>query len=103
MQTTDLLEIYTFGDVVIQWRTKAARLALSPREALLLVYLAYQRVPVSRSHLCHLFWPDETPLRAHGNLRKLLVDVRKSLNDLIISTREEVTLHPALSYWLDVH
>lgn len=103
MQTTDLLEIYTFGDVVIQWRTKATRLTLSPREALLLVYLAYQRVPVSRSHLCHLFWPDETPLRAHGNLRKLLVDVRKSLNDLIISTREEVTLHPELSYWLDVH
>lgn len=103
MQTTDLLEIYTFGDVAIQWRTQATRLALSPREALLLVYLAYQRVPVSRSHLCHLFWPDETPLRAHGNLRKLLVDVRKSLNDLIVSTREEVTLHPELSYWLDVH
>lgn len=103
MQNTDLLEIYTFGDVAIQWRSQATRLALPPREALLLVYLAYQRVPVSRSHLCHLFWPDETPLRAHGNLRKLLVDVRKSLHDLIVSTREEVTLHPELAYWLDVH
>lgn len=103
MQNADLLEIYTFGDVVIQWRTKAARLALSPREALLLIYLAYQRVPVSRAHLCHLFWPADTPLRAHGNLRKLLVDVRKSVNDLLVITREEVALHPELSYWLDVH
>lgn len=103
MQNADLLEIYTFGDVVIQWRTKAVRLALSPREALLLIYLAYQRVPVSRTHLCHLFWPADTPLRAHGNLRKLLVDVRKSVNDLIVITREEIALHPELSYWLDVH
>lgn len=103
MQNADLLEIYTFGDVVIQWRTTAARLALSPREALLLIYLAYQRVPVSRTHLCHLFWPADTPRRAHGNLRKLLVDVRKSVNDLIVITREAITLHPELSYWLDVH
>lgn len=103
MQNTDLLELYTFGDVAIRWRTTGTRLALPPREALLLVYLAYQRVPVRRAHLCHLFWPEETPLRAHGNLRKLLVDVRKSLNDLIVSTREEVTLHPELAYWLDVH
>ena len=103
MQNADLLEIYTFGDVVIQWRTTAARLALSPREALLLIYLAYQRVPVSRAHLCHLFWPADTPRRAHGNLRKLLVDVRKSVNDLLVITREAIALHPELSYWLDVH
>lgn len=103
MPNADILEIYTFGHVAIQWRSQAKQLPLSPREALLLIYLAYQRRPVTRAHLCTLFWPDETPARAHGNLRKLLADARKSLDDLVISTRDEITLHPQLSYWLDAH
>jgi DNA-binding SARP family transcriptional activator/predicted ATPase len=103
MQTNDLLEIRTLGHVVINWRNAAKPLAIPPREATLLIYLAYQRVKVSRTHLCHLFWPEESSQRAHGNLRKLLLDTRRNLASFIVVNLEEVGLHQDLKYWLDVH
>lgn len=103
MQNNELLEIRTLGHVTINWRNTAKPLAIPPREATLLIYLAYQRVKVSRTHLCHLFWPEESSQRAHGNLRKLLLDTRRNLVSFIVVNLEEVGLHQDLKYWLDVH
>ena len=103
MPIFDLLEIHAFGAVAINWRQTAQPLSLAPREEGLLIYLAYHRIPIERAHLCNLFWPNETPQRAHGNLRKLLLDARKSLGDIIVINRESVGLHKSLDYWLDVH
>ena len=103
MQNNEMLEIRTFGHVAINWRNTADPLTIPPREAALLIYLAYQRVKVSRAHLCHLFWPEETSQRAHGNLRKLLLDTRRNLASFIVVNLEEVGLHQDLKYWLDVH
>ncbi len=100
----DLLEIRTLGQLQMQWRATATPLTLAPREAMLLIYLAYQQLPLSRHTLYDLLWPDETRVRAQGNLRKLLLDLRRSLGDLIVADRNIVTLqdnpHPI---WLDVH
>lgn len=103
MQNNELLEIRTLGHVAINWRNTTNPLAIPPREATLLIYLAYQRVKVSRTHLCHLFWPEESSQRAHGNLRKLLLDTRRNLASFIVVNLEEVGLHQDLKYWLDVH
>ena len=100
----DLLEIRTLGQLQIQWRTAATPLALAPREAMLLIYLAHQQLPLSRHALYDMLWPDETRPRAQGNLRKLLMDLRRSLGDLIVADRNIVTLQDnAHTIWLDVH
>lgn len=100
----DLLEIRTLGQLQIQWRTAATPVALAPREAMLLIYLAYQQLPLSRHALYDMLWPDETRSRAQGNLRKLLMDLRRSLGDLIVADRSIVTLQDNThTIWLDVH
>ncbi len=100
--SSDRLEIQTFGKVTLTWRNTQQPLSISPREEALLVYLAYQGITISRAQLCDLFWPGENDKRARGNLRKLLADMRKSLNRLILIDREEVSLVEQC-YWLDVH
>jgi len=100
----DLLEIRTLGPLHIQWRSSATPLVLAPRETLLLVYLAYQQLPITRQVLYDLLWPHEDRARAQGNLRKLLLDLRRSLGDLIRTDREVVTLQDSPhTIWLDVH
>lgn len=100
----DLLEIRTLGQLHIQWRSAATQLALAPRETLLLVYLAYQQLPISRHALYDLLWPQEERPRAQGNLRKLILDLRRSVGDLIQADREMVTVQDSPhSIWLDVH
>lgn len=100
----DLLEIRTLGQLHIQWRSTATPLVLAPRETLLLVYLAYQQLPISRHALYDLLWPQEERPRAQGNLRKLLLDLRRSVGNLIQADREVVTVQDSPhSIWLDVH
>ena len=103
MPTFDRLEIHALGQVVINWRLTPQRLCLAPHEEALLIYLVYHRIPITRAHLCNLFWPEEMPHRAHGNLRKLLLDARKRLGEIMVVNRERVGLHKNLDYWLDVH
>lgn len=100
----DLLEIRTLGQLHIQWRSATTPLVLAPRETLLLVYLAYQQLPISRHALYDLLWPQEERPRAQGNLRKLLLDLRRSVGNLIQADREVVTVQDSPhSIWLDVH
>lgn len=98
----EYLEIQSFGRVELRWRESRRRIDIAPREEALLIYLAYQGIPISRSELSDFFWPDEPANRARGNLRKLLADVRKSSFKFIKSDREQIWLedHP---YWFDVH
>ncbi|MEZ4622889.1 MAG: BTAD domain-containing putative transcriptional regulator [Caldilineaceae bacterium] len=77
-------------------------LSISPREEALLIYVACQGIAISRTQLCNLFWPGEKRARARGNLRKLLADIRKSMNGFVQNDREAVWL-TAQHYWLDVH
>ncbi len=101
-QYTDLLEIQSFGRVAFTWRTSRHALTLAPREEALLIYLADQGVTIGRTQLCEFFWPDETAARAHGNLRKLLADVRKGTGDFLGSNRDVVWLTER-PYWFDLH
>lgn len=98
----DVLEIRTFGSVVVTWQQDRRNVSLSPREEALLIFLAYQNIPLSRTQLCSTFWPHDTGTRARGNLRKLLTDIRKSLGDFVHTDRESVWLVEE-QYWLDAH
>lgn len=97
-----LLEIQSFGRVALRWHEPSERISLAPREEAFLIYLAYQGEVIARAQLCDFLWPNEPTSRARGNLRKLLTDVRKSMNGAVSSDREYVWLTEQ-PYWFDVH
>jgi DNA-binding SARP family transcriptional activator/predicted ATPase len=101
-QHSKLLKIQTFGRVTVTWHATREPLLLAPRTEALLIYLAYQGVPIARTQLCEIFWPNESNGRARGNLRKLLTDLRKEIDDVVGSNRELVWLKEQ-PYWFDVH
>jgi predicted ATPase/DNA-binding SARP family transcriptional activator/Tfp pilus assembly protein PilF len=52
----------------------------SKRVQALLTYLVLHRgIPQSRAHLAALFWPDSTDAQARTNLRKLVLEARRTL------------------------
>jgi DNA-binding SARP family transcriptional activator/predicted ATPase len=76
---------------------------LSSRTAeALLIYLIYQKRPLSRQVLADFFWDDRPPERAAANLRTLLTMLRKSLGDFLIITRQSVALDQSASVYLDL-
>jgi len=68
----------------------------------LLFYLAEQDGSTPRDRLCFLFWSDEPDALARRHLSSLLSHLRRALPepDLLVTTRENVSLHPA-RVWTD--
>jgi DNA-binding SARP family transcriptional activator len=98
-----LLEIVTFGGLTIYTDgVKFANLRSRKVEALL-VYVASNEQPQSRSSLANLFWGDRGEKRALANLRVALSDLRKHLGDYLIISRDTVGLNPQTSIRLDAH
>jgi DNA-binding SARP family transcriptional activator len=62
----------------------------SERVQALLTYLVLRRgVPQHRAHLASLFWPDSTDRQARTNLRKLVLELRRTLPDADRCVRAE--------------
>lgn len=74
-------------------------LALSARDAALLAWLALQG-PTPRARLALLFWPEARTEQARGNLRQLLLRLRRHAGELVeddkglLRLSERVTLAP---------
>jgi PAS domain S-box-containing protein len=70
------------------------RLAVQPKRAALLAYLAMKSAesPCSREVLLPLFWPDATEVRARGALRKALHELRTTLGEDVIVSASGDTL-----------
>ena len=69
-------------------------------EALLCI-LAVTGVPQSRSALAGWLWRDMTEIKAKGNLRRALSDLRKVVGELVVSNQQEIWLQQDW-YELDV-
>ena len=68
----------------------------------LLYYLAVTGRPHLRPSLVGLLWPDMPEASARNNLSKALTQLRQTVGDHLIITRQEVTFDRQSPYWLDV-
>jgi len=84
------------GDAVVTPRFR------SRRTMALLGYLAAEQRPVSRDFLAALFWPDETPSKGRGNLRRELYSLAKILPDCWELDSRAVTFAPSVDIIIDL-
>jgi DNA-binding SARP family transcriptional activator/Flp pilus assembly protein TadD len=68
----------------------------------LLGYLASERRPIAREFLAALFWPDETPAKGRGNLRRELHNLAQILPDCWELDRQAVTFVPSSDTSVDI-
>lgn len=87
------LNLALLGAPAITWAGSPLPLLRRQTRALLF-RLASELRPVSRAHLCYLFWPDTADAAARRNLTRLLVLVRRALPQpsLLVANNELVTL-----------
>lgn len=93
------LRVLMLGSPVITWDDKPLKISRRvPR--ILLLYLASQTTPVSRSSLCQLFWPQLDDTHAQKNLRETLSRLKAELPDpsLIIAKNNEIFLDSQITY-----
>jgi len=93
------LRIYLLGIPRVEWASDAARprhpLAIPRRQARALCYrLAAYPQPVSREHLCFLFWPDTAESTCRRKLSRLLTHLRRALPvpEVLAATNDHVGL-----------
>ena len=87
------LRVHLLGPPSLDW--PGFPLALPRRQArALLFYLAAVPQPVSRDHLCLLFWPDVTETTARCNLSRLVSILHSALPDpaLLITSDDQIGL-----------
>ncbi|MEZ4735834.1 MAG: AAA family ATPase [Caldilineaceae bacterium] len=90
-----MLRVQLLGSLQIAWTDQAIDLPRRQTRALL-SRLAAELEPLSRDHLCFLFWPDQPDTVARRNLTKLLTHLRRALPqpDLLVVSNADVRLDP---------
>lgn len=68
----------------------------------LLCHLAVAGRPHSREVLAGLFWGERPDANARASLRKSLTDLRRSVGDFLVVTRQTVAFDRKRPHWLDV-
>lgn len=97
----DMLQIHLLGTPSLNWNLSL--LAIERRQVRALVYrLAADMEPVSREHLCWLFWPDVAQTEAHRNLSHLLTHLRHALplEEMLYCADDAILLQPQF-VWSD--
>jgi predicted ATPase/DNA-binding SARP family transcriptional activator len=95
------LTVYTLGQVTILLDGRPVTELSSRTAEALLIYLIYQKRPVSRQVLADFFWDDRAPERGAANLRTLLTMLRKPLGEFLLITRQTVAFDHDADCWLD--
>lgn len=98
-----IFEIRLLGSPTVLWGGES--LSILRRQTRLLLYrLAVLGQPLSRAHLCFLFWPDAPESTAGRNLSHLLTHLRQALpdSDALVTAEDQVCLNPEM-VWSDVH
>ncbi|MGD8405796.1 MAG: BTAD domain-containing putative transcriptional regulator, partial [Anaerolineales bacterium] len=75
----------------------------SRRTMALLGYLVVEQRPLARDFLSALFWPDETPSKGRGNLRRELYNLAKILPDCWVLDNQAVEFVPSVDTTVDLH
>jgi DNA-binding SARP family transcriptional activator len=75
-----MLRVLLLGEFSIKSDTKAIKAINAPRLQSLIAYLIlHSDIPLNRSHLAYLFWPETNESQARTNLRNLLHQLRSVL------------------------
>ena len=74
-----------------------APLPLSPRDALLLAWLALDG-PTPRQRLAHLLWPESDSAAAHNALRQRIFKLKKLGGSEIVVGRSTLCLAPSVAH-----
>ncbi|MGB7875668.1 MAG: AAA family ATPase, partial [Anaerolineales bacterium] len=69
----------------------------------LLGYLVVEQRPLARDFLAALFWPDETPSKGRGNLRRELYNLAKILPDCWVLDNQAVEFVPSVDTTVDLY
>lgn len=95
------LRIYLLGPPAIFCGNEAINVPRRQARALLF-RLGVRMQPVPREHLCFLFWPNQSELRARRNLTHLLTHLRRALPNCedLITGDDQISLNPEL-VWSD--
>lgn len=91
----NILEIRLLGAPTLRWQQSV--ISISRRQVRALLYrLAADMQPMSREHLCWLFWPDLAQNDAHRNLSHLLTHLRVALplEEMLNYTDDTIFLEP---------
>lgn len=96
-----LLEIHLLGAPTLLWN--GSLISITRRQVRALLYrLAADMEPVSRDHLCWLFWPDTEQAEAHRNLSHLLTHLRCALpGDEMLIFGDDTVLLDTEHVWSD--
>jgi DNA-binding SARP family transcriptional activator len=91
------LQLKFLGNLEVMRNEQRLELPASRKTRALLAYLALNRRPFRREHLCELFW--DIPDDPRGSLRWSLSKLRRLVDDeaqpRIVADRNTVTFHPA--------
>jgi len=95
------LRIYLLGPPALYCGDKAINIPRRQARALLF-RLAVRMQPIPREHLCFLFWPNQSEIKARRNLTHLLTHLRRALPDCeeLVTDEDQVFLNPE-SVWSD--
>ena len=101
MHSSSALQVYLLDSPRIEHGAHSLGIPRLQTRALL-YRLAVRLEPISRNHLCFLFWPDAPNSAARRNLTLLLSHLRRALpaSNLLITAPEHVRLDAAL-VWSD--
>jgi len=77
-----------------------ARIALAPRDAVLLTWLAFEG-PTRRARLATLLWPDADDAHARANLRQRVFQLRRRLGFVLLDDGSLVALAAGVTHDLD--
>lgn len=97
----DVLQMSLLGPVVIRQSQREVTGFRSRKASALLIYLACMKGAQRREALADLFWDDCAPQQAQSNLRTTLVHLRDRLGDCVHSTHGQLSINPAVPYWVD--
>jgi WD40 repeat protein/DNA-binding SARP family transcriptional activator len=96
-----MLEILTFGGLVIRCDGEPVTGRVLRKVEALLVYLACTRRAHPRELLAELLWEERPQELSLGSLRVALTSLRKEFGAYVTITRDTVSLKPGAAVWLD--
>ncbi|MEN8240533.1 MAG: BTAD domain-containing putative transcriptional regulator [Chloroflexota bacterium] len=102
MSKSDVLKIFTLGDIRIMRGDQPVDTLRSRKARALLVYLACTAEPQSREGLAELFWSESSPSRAMSNLRDAIHALRTNLEPYLDIGRYSIALNSGADVWIDV-
>lgn len=107
-KSTSTIQIRLLGTPQIEHDTVPIQKLGSQKSLLLLAYLIRHPQEHSRSKLSALFWADQSPAKARGNLRWALNNLSKLVPDCFAATRQTLRYQPPpattqTSPWIDVN